>query len=390
LLLEGTFLQLSGGNPGWTAEQWPREFEAMLARSLVSMGDTARLQHALARARQGEKVVVGVIGGSITQGASASTAGNRYGNRVAAWWQETFPQAQVEFVNAGLGATGSNYGALRVQRDLLAHPPDFVIVEYGVNDANNQACAETLEGLIRQVLRQPRQPAVLLLFTMHQNGTNAQEWQGKVGRHYGLPMVSFRDALWPEIEAGRLKWEDVEADVVHPNDRGHQYMAQFVTHLLEKVLQDLPTDEGLPEIKPVPQPLFSDLFEHVVLHEADALKPVVNQGWTFDAEARCWKSDQPGSIVEFEIAGQVILFMEWHIRGPMGKARVQVDDLPAAVIDAWFDQTWGGWRCTHELARDLPPGKHRVRIEVLEEKNPQSDGHEFRLLGLGAGGIEGG
>lgn len=41
-----------------------------------------------------------------------------------------------------------------------------------------------------------------------------------------------RSRLWPEIEAGRLKWEDVEADTVHPNDRGHAYAARFITERL--------------------------------------------------------------------------------------------------------------------------------------------------------------
>ena len=95
------------------------------ARALVSRGDVARLQHVMAKARRGEKVTIGVIGGSITQGASASKPENRYGERVAQWWREAFAQAQVEFVNAGIGATGSNYGCLRVQPHLLKHNPDL-------------------------------------------------------------------------------------------------------------------------------------------------------------------------------------------------------------------------------------------------------------------------
>lgn len=67
--------------------------KALVARSLVSPGDTARLERALARARGGERVVVGVIGGSITQGARASRPERRWGNRVAAWWRERFPKA---------------------------------------------------------------------------------------------------------------------------------------------------------------------------------------------------------------------------------------------------------------------------------------------------------
>lgn len=82
--------------------------------------------------------------------------------------------------------------------------------------------------------------------------------------------------------------------------------------------------------------------------------------------------------------------MDWHIRGPMGQARVRVDERPPVVREGWFDQTWGGYRQTTLLAQDLGPGKHRVRIELLPEQNPQSSGHEFRVLGLGAAGVEAG
>lgn len=150
----------------------------------------------------------------------------------------------------------------------MSRQPDFVVVEYAVNDPNTQAAAETLEGLVRQILKQPNQPAVMLLFTMHRTGDNAQEWQSKIGTHYGLPMVSFRDALWPEIQSSRRKWEDVEADQVHPNDRGHAYCAAFITAVLDEVLRNLPPKDTLPPMRALPQPLLSDLFDRGALPEA--------------------------------------------------------------------------------------------------------------------------
>ena len=166
------------------------------------------------------------------------------------------------------------------------------------------------------------------------------------------------------------------------------YAARFITERLAAICQELPPDDRLPPIAAPPQPLLSDLFEHVVLWEADALKPAKNDGWIFDAKGRCWKSDLPGSRIEFEIEGRILLVMDWHVRGAMGKAKVQVDDRPGEVRDAWFDQTWGGYRQTIELARDLSPGRHRVIFEILPERNPESTGHEYRILGLGAAGLD--
>lgn len=359
---------------------------AWRARSVVSLGETARLQRVMVRAQEGHAVTVAVIGGSITQGAKATRPEKRYGNLVADWWRQKFPKSHVEFVNAGIGATGSNYGALRAGRDLLSKKPDFVVVEYSVNDNDTQASAESLEGLVRQILAQPQQPAVMLFYMMRRGGSNSQAWHGKVGQHYALPAASFRDAIWPEIQAARIKWEDVVADEVHPNDRGHACCAGFITSLLDKTRQELPPQDRLPEIRPLPQPLLSDLFEHTTLCEADVLKPVVNNGWLYDPATKAWKSDKPGSTIEFEIEGQIVFSMHHVVKGPMGKARVHVDGQPVRELNGWFDQTWGGYRQTNEVARLQAPGKHHVRFELLADKNLGSTGHEFRILGLGTAG----
>ncbi len=363
----------------------PGEAE-LFRRSLVNAGDPARLQQLIARTRAGGTITVAVIGGSITAGAKATTPEKRYGNLIADWWQRKFPNAKVQFVNAGIGATGSNFGALRARRDLLSRQPDFVVVEYAVNDANDQASAEALEGLLRQILSQPNRPAVMMLFTMNKAGGNAQEWHGRVAAHYGVPMVSFRDALWPEIQGERLKWEDVEADEVHPNDRGHAYCAAFVTAVLDRLLDAAP-QSAPPEVKPLPKPLLSDLFEHTALFEAEALQPVSNKEWVYDPKLKAWKSDKPGSVIEFDVTGRLLFTMHYVVKGPMGKVRISVDGGTAKELNGWFDQTWGGYRQTNEIARLPEAGKHRLRFELLDDKSPGSTGTEFRLLGIGAAGV---
>ena len=53
--------------------------------------------------------------------------------------------------------------------------------------------------------------------------------------------------------------------------------------------------------------------------------------------------------------------------------------------DCEFDQTWGGYRQLNEVARWNEAGKHRVRFELLETKEP---GNEFRILGIGTAGLQ--
>jgi hypothetical protein len=151
----------------------------------------------------------------------------------------------------------------------------------------------------------------------------------------------------------------------------------------------LPKDDAkLPGIAPVSSPLFTDLYEHTALLEAGDLNPASNQGWTYDAQKRWWKTDRPGSVLEFELPGRLIYAMHYRIHGPMGRASVKVDDLPVVVLEGWFDQTWGGYRHTTLVAPDLPPGPHRVRIQLLPERDEHSAGNESRLMGLGAAGTD--
>ncbi len=363
----------------------------ILDRSLVSLGDTARLQHVFAKAQRGEKIVLAFIGGSITEGAAATAKENRYVELVGNWWKATFPQSQIEIINAGIGATGSNFGALRLQRDVLSKHPDLLVIEFAVNDEPSEASTQSFEGIVRQALQSPDQVALLLLFMMKKDGANAQEPFARVGAHYNLPMVSYRDAIWPEIQSGRMKWEDLSPDAIHPKDSGHAYAATMITTALSKVLSTLPKNEPLPRTEPVPAPLTSNLYDHTKLFTGAEMKPLQNHGWTLEATANPkstgWKATEPGSVLAFEIPGSLIFFQYWKIHGAMGKTRVSIDGVPMGDYDAWFDKTWGGYNQTLAIAHDLAPRMHRVCITLLPEKNPSSSGTEFRVTGIGSAGF---
>ncbi len=362
--------------------------ESLLKNNYITEGNHTRLDAVFVKAQQGGKLVIGAIGGSITQGAACSDPDKRYTGVVLAWWKKTFPKAEFELVNAGIGATGSDYGSMRVTRDLLSKSPDFVMVDYAVNDPSTKDYAGSYEGVTRQILNAPQQPALMLLFMMKKDGTNAQEWQSKIGSHYGLPMVSYRDALWPEIQAGRLTWEQLSPDEVHPNEAGHTLTGELLCMALEKAYKKF-DPKNIPAIaSTVPEPLYTDMFEFTSLSDGKSLVPVANNGWVFDHSGNPgWKSSVPGSILEFEICGKIIYLSCWKINGPMGKASITVDGGSPVVVDAWFDQTWGGYRYMLPVGKNLSSGKHTVRVELLAEKNMQSTGTEFKIFCLGSAGI---
>jgi hypothetical protein len=91
--------------------------------------------------------------------------------------------------------------------------------------------------------------------------------QEKVGAHYHLPMVSFRDALWPEMATGHLKWSDYIVDTVHPIGAGHAAAACFITTMCNNALKAAMAGKS-GDANPLPSPLHTDAFQQVRWREA--------------------------------------------------------------------------------------------------------------------------
>jgi len=331
--------------------------EPMKQRGLVSTGDVARIQSVLAKARRGEPICVAAIGGSITAGGqNTKDPERRYVRQVAAWFEKTFPGLKVRFVNAGIGATNSGYGAARVQRDVIAHQPDLVVVEYAVNDSTGGEMDESYEGVLRQLLNSSTNRAVIALSFMHKDGKNAQAGQVALGRHYGLPMISFRDAVWPELQAGTIKWETIYDDVVHPNNEGHDIASELLRGFLASSLANLPKDDrGLPGIAPVPAPLKADTYERCVLLRAPDFKPVSSNGWTC-VRSSVWECGNAGGRFEYEVSGQILLLGR-NIPA-VAKERVEL------IVDGGAPQPLLQDGHNRPVAKGLKAGLHRVAIVV--------------------------
>lgn len=346
-------------------------------RGIVSQGNVGRLEAVMAKARRGEEICVAAIGGSITAGgAQTKDPKNRYISKVADWFTESFPKAKVRFVNAGIGGTNSVYGAMRVQRDVLSKKPDLVIVEYAVNDNHPVPMFwGSYEGVLRQILGDPQQPAVVQLFFMQRKGESAQETQHVLGRHYDLPMVSFRDAWWPEIYSGRVKWEEMYADVVHPNDTGHILASELLIALLHDVNTKSQAVSSAPAGRSeLPSPMLTDLFAHCRYAQHADLKPTQNSGWIQSADGTKWESTSADGVIEFAFTGK-LLFLGYDITAEAEPfATFSIDDGASQPIKTNPNRL--------PLAENLPPGQHRIRISFAGSKAPKG----IKIWGVGAAG----
>ena len=89
-------------------------------------GDLSRLAQVILRAQCGEDITIAFLGGSITEGRGATNIQDCYVSQVYQWWKNTFPQAKINAVNAGIGGTSSYLGVHRVYEEVLSFQPDLV------------------------------------------------------------------------------------------------------------------------------------------------------------------------------------------------------------------------------------------------------------------------
>lgn len=263
--------------------------EAVLRSASHNDGaDLSRVQRVLRKAACGETITVAGLGGSITQGVAAKSYGNGRGNNARefsdalggekCWLDRTadslrlrYPASQVTSVNAGIGATPSFLGTFRMDRMVLQHKPDLVFVEFSVNDPSTHAFLleneifDAYESIVRKLLE--ADVAVVLVFLNDRDNNGLQRIHSKIAHHYGVPAVSYHDAVYPE---GKLicDWIKLSPDEIHPNNVGHTLLAACVEHFFETAL-------AAPEMEPYPIPeswLYRDTFHKVYATYADEFR----------------------------------------------------------------------------------------------------------------------
>ncbi len=223
-------------------EEW---YQAALTDGILQLGNNVRLKQVIQRAQAGEDITLAAIGGSITEGSGASQYRSCYAYRFFKGFAERFgvgSKTNVHFVNAGVGGTPSTFGLMRYERDIVDRVrdsdglPDLVVVEFAVNDYNEPTGHRCYESLVKTILSQENAPAVILLFSVFDGGSNLQDELKKVGETYDLMMVSIKDAAYGHV--GR-EWTNQEffSDPYHPTSMGHAVMADCLLKAVDLAVE---------------------------------------------------------------------------------------------------------------------------------------------------------
>ena len=356
------------------------------------MDNITRLKNLMKRAANGESLVIGFLGGSITQGSLSSTPKTCYAYLVYEWWKKSFPNAEFSFVNGGIGGTTSHYGGARAWKDVLCYRPDIVTVDFSVNDDANEFFEETYEGTLRRLLAAPSAPAVVALNNVfYDTGKNAQDYHNRIADHYGIPYVSIKDTIYPDVESGKIVRTDITPDNLHPNDKGHRLVADEICKLLDSIKAEVEEeaiagenieDKSMKTEESIllPEPLTENAYEHsrlIQIQDNEAIldgflvDPIEKKGM-LDIFKNGWTAAHTNDKISFEIECSCLAVQyRKSVRQPVPKAKAVIDgdEAHAVILDGNFTEDWGDCLYLEPLLHHAEKKVHRIEITVTDAKD---------------------
>lgn len=346
-----------------------------------------RLKNLMKRAANGESLVIGFLGGSITQGSLSSTPKTCYAYLVYEWWKKSFPNAAFSFVNGGIGGTTSHYGGARAWKDVLCYRPDIVTVDFSVNDDANEFFEETYEGTLRRLLAAPSSPAVVVLNNVfYDTGKNAQDYHNRIADHYGIPHVSIKDTVYPDVESGKIVRADITPDNLHPNDKGHRLVADEICKLLDSIKAEVEEETIAGKSTKteasalLPAALTENAYEHsrlIQIQDNEAIldgflvDPIEKKGM-LDIFKNGWTAAHTNDKISFEIECSCLAVQyRKSVQQPVPKAKAVIDgdEAHAVILEGNFTEDWGDCLYLEPLLHHAEKKVHRIEITVTDAKD---------------------
>ena len=348
---------------------------------------------------------VAFLGGSITEM-------NGWHNQVMENLKKRFPDTKFEFIEAGIGSTGSTPGAFRMWNDVLSKGKvDLLFVEAAVNDPTNgfdgKAQIRGMEGEVRQaLLYNPNMDIIMQHFVceIHIKSYNSGQVpeviknHEKVAEYYQLPSINLAQEISERISSGEFDWKMFGG--IHPAPFGHRFYVASINSLFDKMWSD---KNAVTKVIPHKLPLeLLDKFSYSNAKLIDPQKARIKTGWIYESP---WIPKEKGSVrakfkniamLEALTSGSELTFPFegtaigiYTLCGPnAGIIEYSIDGSPFKTYDLftkWSKSLYIPW--VHMFETELTAKKHEIRMKISEQKNKDSKGPACQIYYFAVNGI---
>ena len=313
------------------------------------------------------------LGGSITAGAGAG-GGQNWVDITGKYFSKTFGENNVHNHNVGVGGTGSEYGLLRLKRDVIDKNPDMVFIEFAVNDGGRDT-TRYLESMVLSLQKLEKVPYICFVYTTNRTLNVNQTYQRAVADYYGLAQIDFQARMTQELKDNpKNTMETYLGDSVHPNATGYAVYGDEVTKCLA-------TGKYYTKPKVMDKKYNSkSLFVNTTF--TPAADYVTTNGWQKSGNFVTTFEDvgAAGQKLHFDFTGNV-LAIEHRLHKNGGMYKVIIDGKTMATVSDYYKDN-GGQLVLGYSNFDLGQGKHTLDIEVTDQKDNASGGYMVGLYNI--------
>ena len=242
------------------------------------------------------------------------------------------------------------------------------------------------------MLAAPSSPAVVVLNNVfYDTGKNAQDYHNRIADHYGIPHVSIKDIVYPDVESGKIVRADITPDNLHPNDKGHRLVADEICKLLDSIKAEVEEEtiageniEGKSTKTEasvlLPAPLTENAYEHsrlIQIQDNEAIldgflvDPIEKKGM-LDIFKNGWTAAHTNDKISFEIECSCLAVQyRKSVQQPVPKAKAVIDgdEEHAVILDGNFTEDWGDCLYLEPLLHHAEKKVHRIEITVTDAKD---------------------
>ncbi len=340
------------------------------------------------RALFSKKMTIGFLGGSITE------------NRVPHNWPESiirfflseYKGLQLTIENAAIGATGSDFGLMRVDQDIISRKPDLVFIEYAVNDfwTKSQMRIEQMEGIIRK-LKRYGQCDIILIYTYlqdmyedlsyHRMPLIVSEYEN-IASHYHMNSIFSGYYAFQKVRQGLLRFEEWLPDGLHPQYIGSEIYAEPIIEGIKNGLSYPIIDQSS-----LPKPLEMNNWENarliplssIHLPETFYLKRSSTQAFV----DQVIYSSAIGATLNIPFTGRgIVLVFDFGKRSSELKYSIDGGEVEVTKRDrpAWCGNS--GWLRPLIIGGNLDSKPHNLTLEIIHGNRPDCEGTLFELSHL--------
>ncbi len=309
------------------------------------------------------------LGGSITQGAGVSDKTKTWVSRISNYFKGKYADKTVNNYNVGIGGTGSDMGIMRLERDVLSKNPDYVFVEFAVNDIGKASAVRNMESIVQSLNSLKNVPYVTFVYTAKYNSSkhaleNNSAAHQTVADYYGIPVVDMKPALEDAIlSTGTM--EDTDnvkhwlVDLTHPTEYGYDVYTRCIENALES---------GSYYVRPQTKTEKLDINSYPMSTKWVSADSAIADGtWTKNNHASYgvgYSSMNAGDTLEYTFSGTVF-GLQHRISKTGGMYNLAIDGKSVGDINTYYRGITTQGVLGYQNF-NLGAGEHRVKITVLD------------------------